>query len=98
MNSMRVLLTVAAFAISGCAAMIAPSAAERATADYGAYPTNYKEIVQAHLRRMLIDPNSAQDLQMSPPAKYFVQEPPIAGGRTLYGYRVWFSVNATAIP
>jgi len=91
----RILLTAASITfLSGCAAMIAPSAAQRAAADYGTYPANYKDIVQAHLRTTLFDPYSVQDLQISTPQQYWQQEAPIAGGRTIYGYLVSYSLNA----
>jgi hypothetical protein len=87
------LVTVSAY-LTGCAAMIAPSAAQLAVADYGTYPTNYEDIVKTYLHNTLLDPNSVQDLNVDTPTQYYIQEPPIMGGHTLYGYMVSYSLNA----
>jgi hypothetical protein len=79
--------------LSGCAAMIAPSPSERATADYGEYPQNYEEIVQSWIHTTYFDPYSVQDLSITKPEKWFIQQPPLLGGGRFFGYRVRVSAN-----
>lgn len=74
--------------------MIAPTTAERASADYGQYPENYREIVDGWVHRTFFDPYSVRDLSMTKPEKYFIQQPPLLGGGRLFGYRVRVSANA----
>ena len=80
-------LFAAALAIAGCAA--GPTPAERAAADYGAYPADYQETVVRYMGRMLKDPDSA---------RYEFPVTPIAawrgGGSTDYGYAVCALINA----
>ena len=42
--------------LGGCAAMIAPTPQEIATADYGPYPENYKEIVNDWIHKTFLIP------------------------------------------
>ena len=74
--------------------MIAPTKEEAAKADYGSFPDNYKEIVSAWIDDNLVDPYSVRDLKIVSPEKYWTQDAPIMGGKTTFGYRVQFSLNA----
>jgi hypothetical protein len=80
--------------LCGCAAMTAPNSAQIAAADYGQYPTNYREIVDEWMRDTLYDPHSVVDLEITPPEKYFLHAAPLMGGGTTYGYRVQVKFNA----
>ena len=80
--------------LCGCAQMIAPNPQEVATADYGAYPTNYRQIVDAWMRDTLYDPHSVVDLEIVPPSKYFLQAAPLMGGGRTFGYLVKVKLNA----
>jgi hypothetical protein len=79
-----------------CASLIGASAtsqAETATADaarYGPYPTNYKEIVMKWLQTQLFDASSARIEWSGDP------QPADLGknGAHLYGYVVYFKINA----
>jgi hypothetical protein len=82
-----------------CAAMLflidnllgqAPQTSPADPALYGAYPTNYKEIVMGFLNQQLLDVNSARVEWQGDP------QPADLGknGEHLYGYLVQFRVNA----
>jgi hypothetical protein len=79
-----------------CASLIVASAtsqAETETADaarYGPYPTNYKEIVMKWLQTQLFDASSARIEWSGDP------QPADLGknGAHLYGYVVYFKINA----
>ena len=73
--------------------MIAPSSAERESADYGAYPQNYEEVVQVWIRSNYFDPHSIQDVSMTAPEKWFIQQPPLLGSKRMFGYRVRLTAN-----
>ena len=63
--------------------------------DYGPYPDNYKEIIQAHWRPILKDPYSAQYHYAGGPFKCYMRDAPVAGGKpVIFGYCVMFSMNA----
>lgn len=74
--------------------MIAPSPQERANADYGPYPTNYRELVEDWMRDTRYDPHSVVDLEIKPPTKYLLQAAPLMGGGRTYGYLVQVKLNA----
>jgi hypothetical protein len=74
--------------------MIAPNAQETANADYGAYPQNYRAIVDEWMRDSLYDPHSVVDLEIKPPFKYFLQAAPLMGGGRTFGYLVQVKLNA----
>jgi len=74
--------------VSACA--LRPSQEEIANADYGAYPTDYAEIIRSHMARRLKDPYSA---------RYDFLNEPLPGwqgglGGVVFGYRVCVLVNA----
>lgn len=90
----RIATFIIAGFLVGCAQMIAPSREEINNADYGFYPTDYKEMVQRYIDDNFYDPYSVKDLEINQPVKYFVQEPPLLGGRRYFGYLVSFCCNA----
>jgi hypothetical protein len=84
-------LFACAFFMGAGAAPSLRAETEPAEADrYGAYPTNYKEIVTKWLQTQLIDPASARIEWTGEP------KPSDLGtkGEHLYGYLVNFTVNA----
>ena len=60
------------------------------TARYGAYPTNYKEILMQWLNKQLIDPDSARIEWNGEPKPADLGK----NGEHVYGYLVNFTVNA----
>jgi hypothetical protein len=84
------LILIAAL-VAGCATPPAPQ--EVASANYGPYPSNYKEIVQGWIKQRFRDPYSIRDLKLGVPEKYWVQDPPLLGGKTHYGYMVAVALN-----
>lgn len=72
----------------GCAP--APSAEMIARADYGAYPGDYQQIIDAYLAATLRDPDSAQYDHIKGPVKMWSS----FLGSVKYGYGVCAFVNA----
>jgi hypothetical protein len=64
-----------------------------ATADYGAYPSNYETIVRAYLGKSLKDPESARYGEFTKPEKDQAIES-VGQRRALYGYVTCVDVNA----
>ena len=64
-----------------------------ATADFGDYPENLKEIVKAHLNKVLFDPYSVRDLTIKKPKQSWYRP---SGFRqsVIYGYETRVSLNA----
>jgi hypothetical protein len=81
-----VLAMLAGIMLAGCAA---PSPSEMASADYGAYPDNYQEVVQNFMAATLKDPGSAQYNFIGGPMRAWNG----LGGRA-YGYAVCVNINA----
>ncbi len=112
------LVATALSFLSGCA--IGPSAAQRNDADisqwlaslpepgadYGAYPDNYREIIEAAMTGMLKDPDSArysgftqpkhdQVVEVQYPHRGLILDTSVAPKKTaIYGYAVCAAVNA----
>ncbi|MBL0352152.1 MAG: hypothetical protein IPP03_05670 [Dechloromonas sp.] len=59
-------------------------------ANYGSYPTNYEQLIKAHLSNSLKDPESARYGRFSKPRKEHV----IKSDEAVYGYSVCVPVNA----
>lgn len=78
-------------ALAGCAG--APPPQEVASANYGAYPSGHKDIVQRWIKKSFFDPYSIRDLEIGAPEKFWVKDPPLLGGKTHYGYMVKVSLN-----
>ncbi len=72
----------------GCAPR--PTAEQLASADYGAYPYNYQQVIDRYLAARLKDPASLQYEHIKGPTSIWV--PSIASGK--YGYGVCAYVNA----
>jgi len=89
-----VYLLVMVTLLSGCAYMIRPTPTQIATADYGQYPDDYKEIVNRWINNTFFDPYSVRDLTISTPEKSYIQDPPLLGGATSYGYLITVTCNA----
>ena len=81
------LLAVVFFLLGGCA--VAPTQDELASADYGAYPSDYKDIVQNYMETRLKDPMSAQYSFLNSPRSAWNT----FGGKK-FGYAVCARVNA----
>lgn len=84
------LLTIA-LVVAGCS--VAPTTQQLATADYGAYPSGYREIADAWIKRSMKDPYSVRDVSVGAPEKFWVSDAPIEGGKKHYGYMVLVSLN-----
>src|SRR5947209_7164870 len=80
--------------LAGCAAAPAPSKQQTAAADYGPYPSNYREIVNAWIKHSMKDPYSVRDVQVGVPEKFWITDPPLLGGKTIYGYMIAVGLNA----
>ena len=80
--------------LCGCAALVAPSPEELKHADFGAPPKDSKGIVMAYIKSTFKDPYTIQDLTVQTPVKSWETAPPLLGGKTVYGYKIFFSVNS----
>ncbi len=74
----------------GCAPR--PTAEQLASADYGAYPYNYQQVIDRYLAARLKDPSSLQYEHIKRPTPIWVG--PIGFGSVKYGYGVCAYVNA----
>jgi hypothetical protein len=67
-----------------------PTAEQIATADFGTYPYNYKDMVNAYMAYIVLDPSSVQYRDWTTPKKnhwgHFAS--------TYYGYTLCVSINA----
>ncbi|MDD2542542.1 MAG: hypothetical protein PHH28_16095, partial [Desulfuromonadaceae bacterium] len=70
--------------LAGC--VHSPTAAERASADYGSYPSNYQALVQQYLYAKLKDPSSVMYNNWRSPARSYDGQ--------YSGYRVCVDVNS----
>jgi hypothetical protein len=77
-----------AVTLASCASK--PSQSEIASANYGSYPDNYKEITKRHFGDVLKDPGSARYNNWRGPSKGW--RATMGGNR--FGYRVCVDVNA----
>ncbi len=59
-------------------------------ADYGSYPDNYKQLIQAYMSKNLKDPESARYSEFTTPRK----EHAIENRKAIYGYSSCVMVNA----
>ena len=94
------VLSIAAAALTACAlgmepprtpsGIRVPSTAQRANADYGAYPAQYDAIIRAWYAAHLHDPRSARFGTISPP----IREHIIVNRRPIFGYAVCAEVDA----
>jgi hypothetical protein len=84
-----VLCAVLTFSFSGCST--APSIKELSTADYGAFPADYKELVQNYMNGVLKDPESARYEYLKGPTPIWT-----AGlmRKKQFGYGVCVHINA----
>ena len=65
----NIIILVIIFTLTACISTpIKPTQSDRLSADYGIYPTNYKELIYTYWSQRLIDPYSAQ-YEFSPPFK-----------------------------
>ena len=77
---------LAAALLAGCAAAVAPNQQQAAAADYGPYPSNFRQIIDAWIKATLKDPYSVRDLQVGEPEKFWITDPPLLGGTTRWFY------------
>jgi hypothetical protein len=91
LNRYLVIVFVMLFSVSVSHAY-EPSKQEKANADYGAYPKNYKNIVKNYMQGVLKDPESARYKVLSSPQKFYM----VAGTieELVYCYTTAFSINA----
>lgn len=61
-------------------------------ADYGSYPTNYKDLVKKHFNETLRDPDSAKYSEWSEPKKTYYMETKLS--KPQYSYSVDVVMNA----
>ena len=80
-------LTAVLLGLLGCAA---PTPQEIASADYGAYPTNYQEVIKSYLGAILKDPSSAEYNFLAPPKTGWTTY----GGGKKFGYVVCAKINS----
>ena len=92
-SALKMLMTILILALTGCATMFNPSKDEVARADYGRYPTNYREIVKGWIDTTFFDPQSVNYLVISEPVTCWFREAVVRGGKIHWGYRVQVTVN-----
>lgn len=90
MKKMIWLVAVVLLFSLGCAGMQKPTPEQLANANYGSFPTNYKEITTQIISTMLIDPYSAVFSDWRGPSKGWYRNYKGA----FFGYRVCVFVNA----
>jgi hypothetical protein len=90
-TAMFTIIISLALAAPGCAGTPKPQVV--AAADYGVYPSNYDAIIHAWIKRSFFDPYSIRDLKIGVPEKFWVQDAPIEGSKTHFGYMVAVALN-----
>lgn len=91
----RHVIVILAFFLGGCSSTLKMTDSEAATADYGAYPSDYQSLVQTYYSVALKDPYSAHFNFYGEPVKGYTRKAPVAGGGVeQFGYVVTFGVNA----
>jgi hypothetical protein len=75
--------------LAGCASL--PNSQQAAAADYGAFPSEYEQIVKSYYDNTLKDPGSAQYRSVTAPQKYWLGDR-FTGAQ--YGYLVCATLNA----
>lgn len=85
----HVLVALLVSLLAGCVSL--PSQQEAATADHGAYPTDYVRIVHNYYDNILKDPSSAQYRAITTPVTGWVGDR-FSGAK--YGYIVCVTLNA----
>lgn len=86
----KIMMPLVILAFVGCAAVNKPTPEQIASANYGKYPDDYKEIVQRYVSRILIDPDSAKFSEWRGPSQGYWYD----YGSTFFGYRICVEVNA----
>jgi hypothetical protein len=92
----NILIALCVTCLTGCATSppIVP-AAELQGADYGAYPKDYKKVVEDYYSPSLKDPYSAHYAFPDKPIKGYTRTAPVAGGKPRnFGYVITACVNA----
>lgn len=74
----------------GCGLIPKPTPEQLASADYGSFPADYKQMTTEYISRMLLDPYSAVFSDWKGPIKAWEGNSMAA----TFGYRVCVSVNA----
>lgn len=74
--------------VAGCATK--PTDAEFNSADFGTYPTGFKETITTYLQQVLKDPESAKLKFLNEPKKAWSG----LDGQSRYGYAVCVDINA----
>lgn len=93
---MSTIALSAIMVLQGCSTVSVADPKITASADYGEYPANYKEIVKQYFDATLIDPESAR-FQFGPePTKAYTRNAIVPHGAQPvdFGYIVYVSVNA----
>ncbi len=87
---MKILILIAVL-MTACSTM--PTPQELEGLDFGLYPENYRDIIDASLERKLIDYNSAILRDINKPEKMGVSRVTIAGKDLNFGYGVCLKIN-----
>ena len=88
------VLIVVAYLVVGCASVAKITPEQKASADYGAYPDNYQQLIKEYFEVRLFDPYSAK-YKFSEPIKGYTRKAPVIGGGVHeFGYVVIVWVNA----
>ena len=94
MRKILFLFLASALAMStvGCGGSSVPTPQQLMTANYGTYPTEYRDIIKRYMHGLLIDPYSAQYEFLKGPAQAWHNPWPI--GDTIFGYAVCAGINS----
>ena len=89
-------VVVALLMFSGCAMLQNQgkvTEAELASADFGSYPDNYKELIKQYYYHTMIDPNSAMFDYDGTPYKGYCDAQSLVPKAEAFGYGVTFKIN-----
>ena len=85
-------LFLACIILSGCATM--PTRDQIANLDYGVpISIDYEQAIKQYCSNVLFDPYSAI-YEFHSPQQYWLQQPPLLGGKLIAGYMVFVDINA----
>ena len=87
-----ILILSLGFLFLGCGATYVPTQEKITDADYGAKPTQYKQLIERHMTRILKDPESAQFRNYSIPKKDWLST--IVPKNFYFGWLVCVDINA----
>jgi hypothetical protein len=88
MQKWKLAMLANAALLSACA--LSPSHDELSHADYGAYPTEFKQVIERYMTHVLKDPESARYEYLNMPMRGWRR----TSGGSKFGYVVCVNVNA----